>query len=1022
MQLASLQNLSAYTLLKSPTKITDLVTYAKESGYDAVALTDINLVSGLVSFFQASKQAGIKPILGMQLRVRGIFSEELFDLILLAKTQQGYENLLKVSSRVKLVGAENVDVASLKAYFDDLAVITTANQHSELLAAIRSGNAEEYLAELAKLTKPCIGFYYGLDAETKRILIALSKKYQMPLIAVNDTKYLHPEDHFLQKVLAGIDKNEVIEDPIALSKEKGSHYLVSVEQMKAQFAKENLNYILDNTNKLAQMCQAEVVFKKPVLPKFKTPDNVDSYDFLRQLAHKGLVKRVGENQAKYEQQLTYELKVIHEMHFDDYFLIVWDVIKFCHQQKMQLGPGRGSACGSLVAYSLGITDVDPLEFNLLFERFLNPDRHEMPDIDLDIPDNRREEVVAYLFEQYGMDHAAQILTYSTFASKQVIRDTGRIFGISKNNVSDLTHLVPIKKTKVTLDEAYNEVAKFRKTVQLTPLNELWFKTAKALEGLPKHASVHAAGVVLSDQSIATISGLTKGSGTIPVTQETKKFVEKLGLLKIDLLGLRNLTILSQVLHEVHKSNPNFVINRVPLDDQKTLNLFKEAQTEGIFQFESDGIRRVLLELSPDSFDDLVATNALFRPGPMQNISHFIARKHGKEKVTYLDPVLEPILKDTYGILVYQEQVMKTAQLLAGFTLSEADILRRAISKKEDLAQYRDKFVQGVVKNGHSQATGEKVYAYIEQFADYGFNKSHAVAYTKLAFWLAYLRVNYPAAFYTAILNNNLGNNAKIAQYVEAAKAENIRFFPPAINQANSLFTVDYDGIRIGFSAIKGLRRDFISEMIAGRPFKSLEDFGQRISSKFLQEKVLESLVKAGTFDEFNQNRNALLANIRDFISVFKLANGDHNLLEMLGVASEGDAKTDFSNSELEQSVLGFGIAESPIAKIRKHFSQYDLKFFDELKIGDKALVACQLQKLKKIRTKKGQEMAFASFFDRSKIDSVIFPGIYDKVKQVLKEGDFYLVEIEVKSDNFGANKEQYVLQKLRKINLQKNNK
>lgn len=620
-----------------------------------------------------------------------------------------------------------------------------------------------------------------------------------------------------------------------LAKQAGSHYLDSAQSILERYHQFDLDEAINNTWKIAQKCNAEVVFQKPVLPKYHQDQFSTSEEYLHYLAQTGLQARFGQKDipAEYQKRLNYELRVINQMGFDDYFLIVWDVINYCHRTKITTGPGRGSACGSLVSYALRITEVDPIQYHLLFERFLNPARHEMPDIDLDIPDVQRNMVIKYMYQKYGMDHAAQILTFGTMAAKQVLRDVGRAFGLTMPEVDKWTHAVPHSKNKIDLKQVYQESRDLRLLVDATPENKLLFKTAVELEGLPRHYSIHAAGLVISDDSIAGISGLQAGPLGIPVTQQTKKYVESLGLLKIDFLGLRNLTVLGNVLALIQRQGVKLDPNTIPLNDPQTLKLFQQGKTDAIFQFESNGIRDVLRKLHPDNFEDLVAVNALYRPGPMQNIDLFIARKNGKAAVQYPDPSLKQILQPTYGILVYQEQVMQTAQRLAGFSLGEADILRRAMSKKKQdvIEQERDKFIAGTVKNGHSKEVGERVYHYIEQFANYGFNRSHAVAYTKIAFWLAYLKVHYPAAFYTAMLNS--ATSAKAQGYIMQAQEVGVRILPPDINHSQLNYTLRDGKILVGLKAIKGLRIDFAKEIAANtKTYKSFNDFLRKLMLSF----------------------------------------------------------------------------------------------------------------------------------------------------------------------------------------------
>lgn len=1033
MQVAALQNLSSFTLLTSPTKINDLIKTAKAKGYPAIGLADVNVTYGLVNFYELAKKAGIKPLLGMQLRLNGLIdSTQKYDLLVFAKTNQGYHNLLRLSSAVNLLteNGQNDKVLTLKEltkYLNDLLIIVPANLKSELRALYDTNQAlgSDYVRQLKQLTGE---LYLGIYASKASIdyinyVRELGKQFELPLVAVEDSQYLQPHDQFLQKTLRSIAKGEKLQDILPLAKQAGSHYLDSAQSILERYHQFDLDEAINNTWKIAQKCNAEVVFQKPVLPKYHQDQFSTSEEYLHYLAQTGLQARFGQKDipAEYQKRLNYELRVINQMGFDDYFLIVWDVINYCHRTKITTGPGRGSACGSLVSYALRITEVDPIQYHLLFERFLNPARHEMPDIDLDIPDVQRNMVIKYMYQKYGMDHAAQILTFGTMAAKQVLRDVGRAFGLTMPEVDKWTHAIPHSKNKIDLKQVYQESRDLRLLVDATPENKLLFKTAVELEGLPRHYSIHAAGLVISDDSIAGISGLQAGPLGIPVTQQTKKYVESLGLLKIDFLGLRNLTVLGNVLALIQRQGVKLDPNTIPLNNPQTLKLFQQGKTDAIFQFESNGIRDVLRKLHPDNFEDLVAVNALYRPGPMQNIDLFIARKNGKAAVQYPDPSLKQILQPTYGILVYQEQVMQTAQRLAGFSLGEADILRRAMSKKKQdvIEQERDKFIAGTVKNGHSKEVGERVYHYIEQFANYGFNRSHAVAYTKIAFWLAYLKVHYPAAFYTAMLNS--ATSAKAQGYIMQAQEVGVRILPPDINHSQLNYTLRDGKILVGLKAIKGLRIDFAKEIAANtKPYKSFNDFLRKIDVKFLQVDSIEALIMAGAFDEIEDNRNELLINCKDIIANVQLTGQNMSLSKILGDAplKPADPPTAAQKAEMEEKALGFSTTTTPLMAIQKYAQKFNAQPLNQFQLNETGISVGKLTKLKQIRTKNGKTMAFASFADTSsEQEFIIFPQTYEKVVPILKEGNIYLLGVKVQGDRFNQNKKQYFLTNLRKVNF-----
>ncbi|MDU2502250.1 MAG: DNA polymerase III subunit alpha, partial [Lactobacillus gasseri] len=898
MGTVSLQNLSSFTLLESPTKVKDLAENAKKKGYSALALTDVNITYGLVNFYKAAKETGIKPLLGMQLRINGLIDQaNKYDLIVIAKDDQGYKNILRLSSAVNLLTEngekENVlELEELKKYLGHLVIITPSNLHSELkmLQTNNPNMGANYVRILKDAVPTSSLVYLGVYADQGQqeyinYLRSLATQFELSLAAVEDGQYLNRNEQFLRRTLQAIKSNTHLENVEQLAKQAGSHYLKTSEELQVNYRKFEIEDALENAEKIGQLCNAKITFQDPQLPKFKQNKFPTSKEYLHSLAQNGLAKRFkGQIPERYQKRLDYELKVINEMGFDDYFLIVWDVMNFAHSVHITTGPGRGSAAGSLVSYALRITEVDPLEYNLLFERFLNPARQQMPDIDLDIPDNRRDEVIKYMFEKYGMNHAAQILTFGTLAAKQVLKDVCRVFGLNKVETYRWLDAIPHAKGKITLAEAYQKSKELQLLVNTNTFSKILFATAEHLENLPRHYSIHAAGLVITDDSLAEIVGLQAGPLGIPVTQQTKLNVESLGLLKIDFLGLRNLTILGNIIAVLKSEGVEIDPNQIPLNDQETLALFQRGDTDAVFQFESDGIKRVLEQLHPDSFEDIVAVNALYRPGPMNNIGHFINRKHGKERVQYPDPSLKKILGPTYGVLVYQEQVMQTAQVLAGFSLGEADLLRRAMSKKnaDVIQKEREKFIQGAVKLGRRKEVAEQVYDYIAQFANYGFNRSHAVAYSKIAFWLAYFKVHYPGAFYLSLLNSNIGNRNKIAQYLMQAQEAGIKTLPPDIENSQADFSLENGKILVGLKAIRGLRSDLLKQILEiKRPIKSMTDFLWKIDNNLLSADAIANLIKAGAFDRLAPNRNELLKINKDLVESVKMAGSNLSLFETL---------------------------------------------------------------------------------------------------------------------------------------------
>lgn len=1036
MGTVSLQNLSSFTLLESPTKVKDLAENAKKKGYSALALTDVNITYGLVNFYKAAKETGIKPLLGMQLRINGLIDQaNKYDLIVIAKDDQGYKNILRLSSAVNLLTEngekENVlELEELKKYLGHLVIITPSNLHSELkmLQTNNPNMGANYVRILKDAVPTSSLVYLGVYADQGQqeyinYLRSLATQFELSLAAVEDGQYLNRNEQFLRRTLQAIKSNTHLENVEQLAKQAGSHYLKTSEELQVNYRKFEIEDALENAEKIGQLCNAKITFQDPQLPKFKQNKFPTSKEYLHSLAQNGLAKRFkGQIPERYQKRLDYELKVINEMGFDDYFLIVWDVMNFAHSVHITTGPGRGSAAGSLVSYALRITEVDPLEYNLLFERFLNPARQQMPDIDLDIPDNRRDEVIKYMFEKYGMNHAAQILTFGTLAAKQVLKDVCRVFGLNKVETYRWLDAIPHAKGKITLAEAYQKSKELQLLVNTNTFSKILFATAEHLENLPRHYSIHAAGLVITDDSLAEIVGLQAGPLGIPVTQQTKLNVESLGLLKIDFLGLRNLTILGNIIAALKSEGVEIDPNQIPLNDQETLALFQRGDTDAVFQFESDGIKRVLEQLHPDSFEDIVAVNALYRPGPMNNIGHFINRKHGKERVQYPDPSLKKILGPTYGVLVYQEQVMQTAQVLAGFSLGEADLLRRAMSKKnaDVIQKEREKFIQGAVKLGRRKEVAEQVYDYIAQFANYGFNRSHAVAYSKIAFWLAYFKVHYPGAFYLSLLNSNIGNRNKIAQYLMQAQEAGLKTLPPDIENSQADFSLENGKILVGLKAIRGLRSDLLKQILEiKRPIKSMTDFLWKIDNNLLSADAIANLIKAGAFDRLAPNRNELLKINKDLVESVKMAGSNLSLFETLEPKIEEEKMpTAAEKSAMEVEAMGFSTGINPIIAVQKYARKYNAKRLQAFESNEQGIAVGKLMRIKQITTKKGDNMAFAVFSDSSgDKDFTIFPQVWEKVEENLKIGDIYLLQVKTQSDRFSPTKTQFLLSNARKVNF-----
>ena len=995
---------SSYSLLKSPTRISDLVTTAKERGYKALALTDENVLYGAVEFYNAAKKARIKPIFGLRLVVALNETDGTkLDLVFLAKNQRGYQHLMDLSTLQQTRKDKKVPltVAQISPLLDDLFIIIPPQSTVFSVLAQPTSILTE-LANLGNDDSVLLGVNSRLDDVQIDTLQQLSKQLFLPLVGTSPVDYLNANDLFASRVLQAIDAGVELKDPTIEAGRRGQHYLHSKEQVVQDYKAKGLSAAAQKTVEVATLCNVELQFRAPVLPHFKNQAGISSQQYLRSLCIQGLKKRrvaPGKTIQQYQERLAMELKVIHEMGFDDYFLIVWDVMNFAHQQKITTDPGRGSAAGSLVAYALAITEVDPLQYDLLFERFLNPERAQMPDIDLDIPDNRRDEVLQYVHQKYGHQRVAQIITFGTLAAKQVIRDVSRVFNLPRYDMQRLIDALP-HGLHVTLKDALNESQQLKNLLDDNPKFRLLIQVAQQLEGLPRHYSIHAAGIVLSEQPLHEVVPLQDGSDGLLMTQFAKDTVEALGLLKMDFLGLKNLSIMDNTLQMIRQEDPAFDLQKINFNDPLTLQLFQRGKTEGIFQFESSGIRNVLVNLHPTNFEDIVAVNALYRPGPMENIPHFTARKAGKEKITYPAPSLEKILGPTYGILVYQEQVMQLASVMAGFTLGEADLLRRAMSKKKKatMEDMRTKFIAGATEHGYSAQVAHQVFEYIDRFANYGFNRSHAVAYSMMAFEMAYLKVHYPAAFFTALMNAET-NIEKLKRHVGDAKQFGVKVSGPRINISESSFLL-HDGIvYFGFSAIKGVRRDFVAAILEERQengkFTDLRNFITRIPERWQKQELIEPLIYSGAFDNMGYNRAEMIDALPKLISGIELFAGFANFDDPT-LQTAIDQRNEFpllTRLTKENEYLGVYLSGHPVTQYYQLGQQLHATKIADLYPNSEATIIVLTNHVKTIYTKREhREMAFVNGTDETgAVDITVFPKQYQQFKEQLETNKILIV-------------------------------
>lgn len=995
---------SSYSLLKSPTRISDLVTTAKERGYKALALTDENVLYGAVEFYNAAKKAGIKPILGLRLVVTLNETDGTkLDLVFLAKNQRGYQHLMDLSTLQQTRKDKKIPltIAQISPLLGELFIIIPPQSTVFSILAQPTSILTE-LANLGDDDSVLLGVNSRLDDVQIDTLQQLSKQLSLPLVGTSPVDYLNANDLFASRVLQAIDAGVELKDPTIEAGRRGQHYLHSKEQIVQDYKAKGLSAAAQKTVEVAALCNVELQFRAPVLPHFKNQAGISSQQYLRSLCIQGLKKRrvaPGKTIQQYQERLAMELKVIHEMGFDDYFLIVWDVMNFAHQQKITTDPGRGSAAGSLVAYALAITEVDPLQYDLLFERFLNPERAQMPDIDLDIPDNRRDEVLQYVHQKYGHQRVAQIITFGTLAAKQVVRDVSRVFNLPRYDMQRLIDALP-HGLHVTIKDALKESQQLKNLLDDNPKFRLLIQVAQQLEGLPRHYSIHAAGIVLSEQPLHEIVPLQDGSDGLLMTQFAKDTVEALGLLKMDFLGLKNLSIMDNTLQMIRQEDPNFDLQKINFNDPLTLQLFQQGKTEGIFQFESSGIRNVLVNLHPTNFEDIVAVNALYRPGPMENIPHFTARKAGKEKITYPAPSLEKILGSTYGILVYQEQVMQLASVMAGFTLGEADLLRRAMSKKKKttMEDMRTKFIAGATEHGYSAQVAHQVFEYIDRFANYGFNRSHAVAYSMMAFEMAYLKVHYPAAFFTALMNAET-NIEKLKRHVGDAKQFGVKISGPRINISESSFLLHDGTVYFGFSAIKGVRRDFVAAILEERQqngkFTDLRNFITRIPERWQKQELIEPLIYSGAFDNMGYNRAEMIDALPKLISGIELFAGFANFDDPT-LQTAIDQRNEFpllTRLTKENEYLGVYLSGHPVTQYYQLGQQLHATKIDDLYPNSEATIIVLTNHVKTIYTKREhREMAFVNGTDETgAVDITVFPKQYQQFKEQLETNKILIV-------------------------------
>ena len=932
--------------------------------------------------------------------------------------------MLKMSSAISTTETELLPPQWLNAYSDNCLIICPMTDLS--WNDLRTEETINLLLEHSGPASVAIGVSRpgGNKHIDESVIEIIAEATALQVTAVYESRFIDPQDAFSYEVATAIRTGEKLSDGIGHENVYKEAYMPEEAELESWFIDRPI--WLENTATLIQSCTVEIKKGDLLLPIYPVPTKESSVIYLENQCKEGLLKRLGKIEEKYMERLNYEISVIDEMGYADYFLIVEDFMRFASDNNILTGPGRGSSAGSLVAFALQITDVDPIKYGLIFERFLNPERISMPDIDIDFADNRRMEVIDYVAQKYGKGHVAQIITFGTLSARAVARNVARVFGYSTEEMAYVSSVIP-NRSGITLGAAYEEVQQLRDWIAMDPLRSKWFEAAQSLEGLPRNASTHAAGIVLSPKPLVETVPLQKGGDDIYLTQWPMGDVEEQGLLKMDFLGLRNLTLLDRIRTMItfdKRVHINF--EEIPLDDEKTFELFRSGDTTGIFQFESDGMRDTLKLIRPNRFEDLFAVNALYRPGPMDNIPLYSRRKHGKEKITYIHPSLEPILEETYGVIVYQEQIMQIAVKFAGYTLGEADLLRRAISKKSHdvLQEERNKFTQSAVSKGVTESVATTIYDLIVKFADYGFPKSHAVAYSLISYRLAFLKANETAYFYAALLSSTAGNNDKTMELIREAEAYGLKFLPPSVKRSKYTFTVEGGAIRIGLSSIKGVTLSFYNDLREARKksvnWKTMFDFAGALGGDVFTEKVVSPLIKAGALDEFGESRSVLLASIDAAIShaLFISPNAGEDLL---GSVIQSIASPKYTQSgtmprmvllEFEREVLGFYFSEHPAFELKKESKE---KFNEVSAISTMAdrksiIIVGLITEIKRIRTKNGDAMAFVHVQDETgTVSCTFFPKQYATSNVLLTEMSMVRVEGTVEKRR---GKPQILVQKL----------
>lgn len=1020
-----------YSLLDGLSKIENLVEKAKENNMKNLAITDHGSMFGIIDFYKTCKKNNIKPIIGCEVYVaeRGLNDKDVkrdsnsYHLVLLAKNNQGYKNLIKLISKSYIDGfyyKPRIDKQLLEKYSEGLIGLSACLGGVVPKKLINKGY-EAGKDEALKFNE-ILGygnFYlelqdHGFKEQKKvnKMLIQINKETGIPLVITNDVHYINKEDHEAHDILLCIQTNKSVSDKERMSMQKSEFYLKTRKELEKNF--NGLDEAFENTNKIAEKCNLEFEFGNLKLPKFDVPKGFNSKQYLRKLCKEGLIRRYGTPNKIQKERLEYELKTIEEMEYVDYFLITWDFIKYAKDNNIPVGPGRGSAAGSLVSFCLEITNIDPIKYGLIFERFLNPERVSMPDIDIDFCYERRQEVIDYVIKKYGEDHVAQIITFGTMAARAVIRDVGRVLDIPYTEVDKIAKMIP-RELKITIKKALEKNNELKKIYDQDEKIRYLLDMAKKIEGIPRHTSTHAAGVVITSKPVEEYVPLAKNDDSI-VTQFPMTTLEELGLLKMDFLGLRTLTVIKNAVKQIKYSKGTEIdIEKIDLKDEKVFDLISSGNTEGVFQLESRGMQSFMEELKPDNINDIIAGLSLYRPGPMDFIPKYIKGKNNPASVSYTHEALKPILKDTYGCIVYQEQVMQIVRDLAGYSLGHSDIIRRAMSKKKEKVMEKERvnFVEGCKKKNIDQISANKIYDEMIDFAKYAFNKAHAASYALIAYQTAWLKTYYPVEFLAALLTSIMHNTDKITEYIQEARSMDIEILPPDINESFSKFSVKDDKIRFGLVAIKNVGEKVVADIIEERmkhgDFKSLTDLIERVN---MNKRTIESLIKAGAFDKFEGNRRQYMIIYENLVDSINKRNRN-TVKGQVGIFDDGEFNS--LNEELpsvssynkklklefEKEVLGVYVSGHPLddkkEALLKHTTKRSKDLIsvedNNLRDGQQVTVGGIITEISKKYTKKNNKMAFVTLEDIfGKIEIIIFPNTYKKYLSLIEKDNIVIVK------------------------------